>query len=197
MRRVFLALMVVCVALAGESSRGEADAPAAPPDPFGHASIESGTLTDSRSGRVFRIEFIANESGQAGMGNVTLWVRPGGPGVPSFPVNLCSIHGGNVGFPSSSPFPGPGTQPLTTIECGTAGGQIVSVDGCRVTTTMHGVVHADAPFSPYSGTTTIDFSMTRNPGRGVYEGHLTIHTPKEKIHLSGPVDGLIVVDTCG
>lgn len=156
--------------------------------PGGFLSIPQTTFIDSATGQEFSIIAVAGESEEtAGVGNVTLQL--GGT------VSACSVHGGGADIgPVQDDGNYAGNFPMTEIQCGTAFGMAVSIEGCTVRTESHGFSHSDYPFTTYMGSTTIDFNFKQTASGGKVE--IKIYTPKGPIKLAGTVNGPITLNTC-
>ena len=162
-----------------------------PTTPGGTLSSLSAQLVDNRSGNTFDLDIVARESDEvAGAGLVALSVQ--GPS-----ISLCSAHGpaGEIDFsPGGEDLAG--NSPLGDIQCGTAYGMAVAVDGCTADIQLHGYVHADYPFTTYMGMMTLDLQFRKSVGPEDALLDLTIHTPKESVRLSGTLIGDVTMDTC-
>jgi hypothetical protein len=157
--------------------------------PGGFLSLQSGTFVDS-AGQEYELLMLAGEGEEIpGAGNFTLQVL--GPS-----ISICSTQGGSVDI--GSPLPDgnySGNSPLTEIQCGTAFGQIVSIDGCTAKTEFHGYSHSDYPLTTYSGSNTVALTF-RKKSASSGQITITVYTPKGPIKLSGTVSGPITMDTC-
>lgn len=156
--------------------------------PGGFFVIPATTFIDSATGEEYSIIAVVGESEEmAGVGNVTLQL--GGT------ASICSVHGGGADIGSELEDGNyAGNFPLTEVQCGTAYGMAVSIEGCTVKTEMHGFSHSDYPLTTYLGPTTIDFNFKKTAEGGKVE--IKIYTPKEPIKLSGIVNGPVTLDTC-
>lgn len=172
--------------------------PAPAPQPGGHLSIPKVFVHDSASGSQYEVAFFATEdSDKAGQGKTTLWI--GGPG-----LSTCSTHGGSVEIDWTAGFPTEdwtGNYPLTEIQCGTAYGMRVAVDGCEARIELHGYSHSDYPLITYTGSMTADVSFRKGDQPDTGEMTIKIFTPKGPLKISGPItladpDAHIQMDTC-
>ncbi|MBK9926643.1 MAG: hypothetical protein IPP66_15310 [Anaerolineales bacterium] len=156
--------------------------------PGGFISIPFATLIDQK-GQEYGFTLIAREAeDSAGVGNVTLQLL--GPS-----ISICSTHGGSVDIGTSEDGENfGGNFPLQEIQCGTAYGMAVSVDGCKVKTEMHGYSHTDFPLYTYTGSSTIEVTLRKNNSGGDVD--LKLYTPKGPIKLSGYLNDPIEMDTC-
>ncbi len=157
-------------------------------NPGGFFLLPSGTFIDSATGQEYSIFAVAGESEEtAGVGNVTLQL--GGT------ASVCSVHGGGIDIgPELEDGNYAGNFPLTEVQCGTAFGMAVSIEGCTVKTEMHGFSHSDYPLTTYLGSSTIDFNFKKTAAGGKVD--ITIYTPKKPIKLSGTVSGPVTLNTC-
>lgn len=162
-----------------------------PSAPGGSLSTMSAQLTDRRSGNIYDLDIVAREFDDvAGVGLVALSIQ--GPS-----ISLCSAHGppAEIDFsPGGEDFGG--NFPLSDIQCGTAYGMSVVVDGCSAEIEMHGYVHADFPLTTYMGMMTLDLDFRTSSGPEDALVDLTIHTPKDAIKLGGTLIGEVTMDTC-
>lgn len=97
----------------------------------------------------------------------------------------CSVHG---------PGADEGNFPYQGVQCGTAFGNGVSINGCVADLEAHGYVHSDHPNVSYLGGTTIDVRYQKT--RSGDQMKMTIYTPKENIELIGKVNGASVMPSC-
>lgn len=155
--------------------------------PGGFLSLQSGTFTDSLTGDQYTLTALGGEGQLAGGGNFTLGLQG--------PISLCSTHGGgaDIGTPLEDGNYA-GNFPLTEIQCGTAFGMAVSIDGCTAKSEMHGYSHSDWPFYTYTGSTTIEFVFKKSGTGG--QVNVKIYTPKGPIKLAGEYSGPVIMDTC-
>lgn len=148
----------------------------------GTLTIAAGaTLVDSSTGTTHAFQLQASEFTNPGIGAVTLLLGGGG-------LQVCTTQAG-----------GPMVlgQPVPAAVCGTAGGMNVNIDKCKATIEAHGAAHSDVPHTPFLGAVTIDIAFSRQAG-GASDGQLeiTVHTPKQPIHLKGKVTGAVTMPTC-
>lgn len=159
--------------------------------PGGYLSLESGTFTDSRTGKEFGLTLLAGEGeNMAGAGNFTVQVLGEG-------FSICSTHGGGVDIgPQAEDGNYYGNFPLTEIQCGTSFGMAVSIDECTAKTELHGYSHSDYPFTIYSGPNTVELTFRKTSSTtGLI--NIKAYTPKGPIKLSGNVSSSsITLDTC-
>lgn len=168
------------------------------PQPGGHLSMPKVFVLDGATGWQYEVALFATEDmDKAGQGKSTLWI--GGPG-----LSLCSTHGGGVDIfwaEGSGTEDWSGNYPLTEIQCGTAYGQRVVVDGCEAKIELHGYSHSDYPLVTYTGSITADVSFRKGEEPDTGALAIKIFTPKGPIKLSGPItladpDAHIQMDTC-
>lgn len=153
----------------------------------GFISIPSMTFIDPASGREFNLTLIGREY-DAGTGQVTLQLL--GPG-----FSACSTHGGGVDIGTSEDGENfGGNMPLNEIQCGTAYGMAVAIDGCDAKTEMHGYIHSDYPFSTYTGSVTIEANIHKTASGG--QVNLKVYTPRGPVKLQGSLNGDFTLDTC-
>jgi hypothetical protein len=157
--------------------------------PGGFVSVLDGTFIDSVTGWEYGFSLVAREADDsAGVGKVTLLVS--GPG-----LSVCSAHGpgAEIDFsPGGEDFGG--NVPLSEIQCGTAYGMPVSIDGCTAKTENHGYSHSDYPFHPYMGPSTTEFSLQKKSSGSLVT--LKLYIPSGVIKLGGNVNGTVEMDTC-
>lgn len=157
--------------------------------PGGFLSFLNGTLVDSATGAQYTLSLVARESNDSpGVGNVTLLLS--GPS-----MSICSAHGpqAEIDFsPGGEDFGG--NNPLPDIQCGTAYGMAVSIDGCTAKTEMHGYSHSDYPFYTYMGPSTTNVVLRKSSSGS--QVTLKVFTPEGAIKLSGNVSDPIQMDTC-
>jgi hypothetical protein len=152
-------------------------------------------FTDLSTGQIYQFRLVASEyAPNAGAGNVTL-VLAQQPNQPT--LGICSTHGPepdiNRDFDSSNNFEAPNASaPLSGIQCGTAGGMSVALNGCVADIELHGFIHSDHPRVTYIGMMTLDLHFDKTIG----EIDLTAYTPKEAIKLKGNATGAVAMSTC-
>ena len=169
--------------------------PSAKPTPGGTITVSdplapSAVLTDNNTGTAYNLGLIASEDPiKTGIGTVALLLQ--GPS-----LSICSSHGPPASISGGDPSFFFGNKPLSEIECGTAFGMAVAVDGCAANAQFHGYVHSDHPNVNYFGTMTLDLRVQKDAGASDGMVDITVHTPKNNINLRGSVTGPVVMDTC-
>jgi len=158
--------------------------------PGGFLAIESGTLVDSSTGEEYALILTAGEAeDSAGVGNVVLQLIG-----PAFAI--CSAHGAGVDIgPGLEDGNYAGNFPLAELQCGTAYGMPVSIDGCNAKLEMHGYSHTDYPLHPFMGPTTIEMSL-RKSTYVKSQVNVKVYTPTGVIKLSGIVSDPVRMNTC-
>ena len=157
--------------------------------PGGFLHFLNDTLTDSTTGEQYSVSLVAREDDTtAGVGKATLLVS--GPG-----LSICSAHGpsADIDFsPGGEDFGG--NNPLPEIQCGTAYGSAVSIDGCTAKVELHGYSHSDYPLRIYMGTSSTELTFRKASSGN--QMSLRLFTPAGLIKLDGIVSGTLQMDTC-
>ena len=160
--------------------------------PGGFLEALNGTLIAAQTGASYDVSLVAREADTGiGVGNVTLLVN--GPS-----ISVCSAHGptASIDFsPGGEDFSG--NNPLVDIQCGTAYGMTVHVDGCTAKVSLHGFGHSDTPYFPYMGPATVDLTFKQlAPLSTNAQVVMNLFTPKGPIMLKGVMSAPIQMDTC-
>lgn len=164
--------------------------------PGGFLAIWKGFFVDDATGFEYGLTLVAREADdEAGRGKATFQLN--GPG-----IQLCSAHGAGVDlgiYPGSEDFSG--NNPLLDLQCGTAYGQAVSIDGCTAKVELHGYSHSDYPLVTYMGPLTVDLTFRKSPVQtNSGQISLKLFTIKNPINLSGNLidqyPGPTEMDTC-
>lgn len=168
-----LALLACAGALALTSLGG------ATPQAVGDTLNASGSLNDDGTIYTFNLSGTVQ---QPGMGDVRLTLS-------GFRLTLCTVGGGTTTE---------GSFPLTSVRCGFAGLQAVSIEGCKAEIQAHGYSHSDFPFDPiYNGTMTVKIEFEKT-GSNSGKLKVTVYTPNGKNEVDGAVatGGPISMSTC-
>jgi hypothetical protein len=141
------------------------------------------TFIEGKTGVSYRLFFEAIEMNN-GAGDTTIGIGGGG-------MSGCSVHGPGVGDFVGTDFNYSGNAPFASIQCGTAHGQSVTINGCSAVVQAHGFVHADQPNVNYLGSTTIEVQFLK--GKNGNRLQLSINGTQ----LSGTLtSGAISIATC-
>jgi hypothetical protein len=167
-----------------------------PQKAWGDQSLEilPGQFTDKKTGTTFNIRLVAEEN-DATPNTVTLLM---GVDTDAADINiLCSVHGPR---PMVTFGTGNGNFPLQGVQCGTAGGMPVAIDGCRVKLEFHGYAHVHHPKATYLGMMTTEIDFRKEPGASEGKIKMKVYTPKKKLVFEGNVVGAtttsIVMNSC-
>jgi hypothetical protein len=175
LKKSFLVIVVCAVFLIGIVSYSNAD----PGDRLevGDSPPLQAKFTDIKTGIKFNLILrVVEREGGAGGGVVSVFNY-------DF-LSLCGVD--------NPVLTGPGVQPFPSIQCTWNDGLSVSIKNNSAKATYSVYVNSGYPFVPYIGSATMEIkfnSLWKNP-----RVEVQIHTPKEKIILSGKITGTISLE---
>ena len=110
-------------------------------------------------------------------------------------LSICSAHGptADIDFLPGGEDVG-GNNSLPEIQCGTACGMAVSLNGCTTKAELHGYSHSDYPWYADMGPSSVDLTF-RKASTG-NQMTLKLYTLIGVIKLGGIVSGTLQMDTC-